>query len=110
MKQWDINLYPFPGAGPHPAVILTPDLLCADSRVELINGLICTSLKPRCQPHPNEAMLKGADGLEWETIVRCDLFHSLLKSKAGRLIGSVSLEQRRAISRAIIESFKLRAW
>lgn len=110
MKQWDIHLYPFPGAGPHPAVILTPDALCDDPRIELINGLICTSLKPGTRAHPNEAVLNGADGLDWETIVRCDLVHGLLRSKIGRLLGRVSVERRRSISRNIIECFKLRAW
>ena len=50
----------------------------ADDVLVHVNGLIC--VLPRGRPLGSiEVLLDQADGLEWETAVRCDLIHLLAR-------------------------------
>ncbi len=46
-------------------------------------------------------LLDEADGLDWETLCKCDLFHLVLKSKLTDQRGQVTPERRRTIIRMI---------
>jgi mRNA-degrading endonuclease toxin of MazEF toxin-antitoxin module len=107
MKQWDIIHYPFAEAGPHPAVVISNDERCANLGFSTLNVLICTSLKPGAKLKPTQVMLNGADGLDWETVVKCDAIQLVPRANFGRAIGSVSLACRKQIARTLIECFRL---
>jgi mRNA-degrading endonuclease toxin of MazEF toxin-antitoxin module len=95
MKPWDIHSFDFAGAGPHPAVIVShPDRV---AHADWVNVLICTTQRAARAPKENEVRLNSADGLDWETLCRCDLLWLVEKSKLGPRRGSVSRVRRRQI-------------
>ena len=102
MKPWEIHTYAFPGAGEHPAVIVSHPLRA--ERKDTVEVLLCTTLRPGHQPAPHEVVLNGADGLNWSTLCRCDLVYSVPRGHLTELRGRVSIERRRDIIRKIISS------
>ena len=56
----------------------------------------------------NEAMLDTADGLDWETAVRCDIIHLLPKASFGPARGRVSSARQIVIARKLAECLRLR--
>ncbi|MFZ4766194.1 MAG: type II toxin-antitoxin system PemK/MazF family toxin [Roseimicrobium sp.] len=107
IRQWDIYLFPFPEAGPHPAVIISPDERCGNGQYTTVNALVCTSLRAGAAPKPTHVMLNSADGFDWKTCARCDVIHLIDKSQLGRRVGSVSIPRRRAIAKKINECLRL---
>lgn len=95
MKAWDIYTYDFGGAGPHPAVIVShPDRI---THADWVNVLIYTSQRSGKAPRENEVRLSGADGLDWETLCRCDVLWLVEKAKLKQRRGSVTRLRRRQI-------------
>jgi mRNA-degrading endonuclease toxin of MazEF toxin-antitoxin module len=87
MKQWDIWTCDFADAGPHPAVVVShPDRV---ARAPLVNVLIGSSQRANRPARENEVVLNGADGLDWETLVKCDLMYLVEKERLYRWRGSV---------------------
>lgn len=108
MQQWDIFLFPFADAGPHPAVILSSDERCSNPDLSHVNALICTSIRVTRPLKKHEVMLDAADGLDWETAVRCDLIHLLPKASFGAARGKVSPARQIVIARKLAECLRLR--
>jgi mRNA-degrading endonuclease toxin of MazEF toxin-antitoxin module len=105
MKQWEIWTFDFAEAGPHPAVIIShPDRV---ARAPLVNILLCSSHRATRAPHENEIMLNGADGLDWETLVKCDLAYLVEKERLYQKRGTVSAARRRALAQRIVGCFGL---
>ncbi len=103
MKQWDVWTCDFAEAGPHPAVIVShPDRV---DRAPLVNILIGSSQRASRIPRENEVILDVADGLEWETLVKCDLMYLVEKERLYRHRGSVMLPRRRALVQRINACF-----
>ena len=95
MKAWDIYTFDFAGAGPHPAVIVShPDRV---AHADWLNVLICTSQRAARAPRENEVRLNGADGLDWETLCRCDVLWLVEKAKLQQRRGTVTRVRRRQI-------------
>ena len=95
MKSWDIYAYDFGDAGPHPAVIVShPDRV---AKAEWVNVLLCTTQRANRSPKETEVRLNGADGLDWETLCRCDALWLVEKSKLTKKRGSVAIIRRRQI-------------
>lgn len=95
MRPWDIYNYDFQGAGPHPAVIVShPDRV---ANAAWLNVLICTTQRANRPPKETEVRLNGADGLDWETLCRCDVLWLVEKSKLSGKRGAVSRHRRRQI-------------
>ena len=95
MKAWDIYTFDFAGAGPHPAVIVShPDRV---AHADWVNVLIYTTQRAARPPRETEVRLNGADGLDWETLCRCDLLWLVEKSKLTGKRGSVCRVRRRQI-------------
>lgn len=95
MKAWDIYAYDFEDAGAHPAVIVShPDRV---AKASWVNVLLCTTQRANRPPNPTEVRLNGADGLDWETLCRCDALWLVEKSKLTRKRGTVSAIRRRQI-------------
>jgi mRNA-degrading endonuclease toxin of MazEF toxin-antitoxin module len=103
MKQWEIWTCDFADAGPHPAVIVShPDR--AD-RAPLINVLICSGQRASRASRENEILLNGADGLDWETLVKCDLMCLVERDQLYRRRGVVTPARRKAIVQRINGAF-----
>jgi mRNA-degrading endonuclease toxin of MazEF toxin-antitoxin module len=95
MKPWDIYTYDFGDAGPHPAVIVShPDRV---AKAEWVNVLLCATQRANRPPKPTEVRLNGADGLDWETLCRCDALWLVEKSKLTKKRGAVATIRRRRI-------------
>lgn len=107
MKQWDIVMFPFGEEGAHPAVILSNDERCQNPDIKRVNALLCTSAKVNRGPKLTEEVLDENDGLDWKTMVRCDMVHLLPKEQFKERRGEVSAVRRRAISRKLVEVFRL---
>jgi len=107
MKQWDIFLFPFTEEQPHPVVILSIDERAAGRKH--VNGLICVSLRGK-PLGLTEVLLDSADGLDWESAVRCDLVHLLERDRFRERRGSVIPDRQIQIGRKLIECFRLRTY
>lgn len=103
MKQWEIRKFPYPSADrPHWFVIVSPQALCANEQHPTVNGLLCTTLRPVGRPvKSHEVRLDPADGMEWDTVVKCSHIHELPKNQAGECLGSVTTVRQREISRTL---------
>ena len=81
---------------PHPVVIFSSDERAAARKH--VNGLICVTLRGRPLVL-HEVLLDRADGLDWETAVRCDLIHLLARDRFQEIRGRVSPDRQLQISR-----------
>lgn len=103
MKQWEIWTCEFADAGPHPAIIVShPD---RTARAPLINVLIASSQRANRPSRENEVLLNGADGLDWEALVKCDLMYLVEREQLYRRRGAVTSARRRRIIQRINSSF-----
>ena len=102
MKAWEIWSYQ-PEGWPeaHPAVITSAPLRVTNKPE--INVLVCTS-KANRPPLPFEVLQDSADGLDWPTLCKCDLFHLVKKEALSGLRGEVTAERRRQIIATINRS------
>jgi mRNA-degrading endonuclease toxin of MazEF toxin-antitoxin module len=97
MRQWDIFTWE-----DHPAVIVShPDRV---TRKEIVNVLSCTSQRAARPPKAHEVLLDRADGLDWETLCRCDVLYSVEKSVLGLRRGRVTSERQRQIISRVIQA------
>ena len=103
MKQWEIWTCNFAEAGPHPAVIVSHGDRVA--RAPLVNVLIGSSQKASRPARENEVVLNGADGLDWETLVKCDLMYLVEKERLYRRRGTVTAARRRALVQRVNACF-----
>lgn len=106
--QWDIASFDFPApVGEHPVVIISnPDRA---GRAKVVNVLYCTTQRQSRPPGPDEVLLNGADGLDWETYCRCDHIFSVEREKLKARVGGakVSVARRRQIAAKMVELFRL---
>jgi mRNA-degrading endonuclease toxin of MazEF toxin-antitoxin module len=103
MKQWDIWTCDFADAGSHPAVVIShPDRV---ARAPLVNVLIGSSQQAGRPARENEILLNGADGLDWETLVKCDLMYLVEKERLYRCRGTVGIPRRRALVQRVNACF-----
>ena len=105
MKPWEIWSYNFPGIGVHPAVVLGTDDRIRSKPV--VSILICSSQRATRGAKLHEVILNSADGLNWETLCKCDIIYAALKKDLTQHRGIVTIERRRAIAQRIIEQLGL---
>jgi len=90
----------------HPAVIVSGPARCAHKPI--VNILSCSSHRGIRKPELWEVVLDRADGLDWETLCRCDLLYAVhrqeLTERRG-LVGFERRERRRSIIRVIVSTF-----
>ena len=72
-----------------------------------VNLLMCSSQRASRPARAHEVMLDTADGLDWETVCRCDIIFLADKGQLRRQRGSVTPERRRHIVQRILASM---AW
>ncbi len=96
LKAWDIYSYQPPGwPGPHPCVIVShPNRVAQKPDVTI---LLCASQPAQRGAHSHEVILDQADGLDWPTLCKCDLLHSVKKAELKHYRGHVSGARRRQI-------------
>ena len=105
LSQWDIWTCDFADAGPHPAVTFShPDRV---ARAPLVNVLIASSQQASRPARENEMVLNGAKGLDWETLVKCDLMYLVEKDWLYPHRGSVSAARCRALVQRLNACFGL---
>jgi mRNA-degrading endonuclease toxin of MazEF toxin-antitoxin module len=105
MKPWEIWTWKFPDAGEHPAVILG-----TEERVRLkprVCVLLCSTQRATRNAEVHEVVLDQTDGLEWETLCKCDVVYAAPKGDLTRRRGAVSTERRRAIAERVIRGLGL---
>ena len=103
MTQWEIWTWDFPGArGAHPAVIISSPARVANTNE--VNVLLCSTQRAARNPKTYEVLLDAADGLNWETLCRCDLLFLAEKSDLRNQRGLVTRERRRQMVTRIINS------
>jgi mRNA-degrading endonuclease toxin of MazEF toxin-antitoxin module len=105
MKPWDIYTWNFPGAESHPAVVLGTETRIANK--PKINVLFCSSKRASRTPEAIEIMLDQAEGLDWETLCKCDLIFAVPKEQLVHKRGSVTPARRRQIAERVIRALGL---
>ncbi len=75
------------------------------ARAPLVNVLIGSSQRATREARENEVVLNGADGLDWETLIKCDLMYLVEKERLYRRRGSVGTARRRALVRRLNACF-----
>lgn len=106
MTPWEVYQWKFPH-GEHPAVIVSPHDRCANPDIETVNVVGCSSRRASREPSAHEVMLDKEDGLDWETLARCDVLYLARKTELVRRQGTLTYERRRAIGEKIIRLFGL---
>lgn len=105
MKPWEVWTWKFPDAGEHLAVVLgTKERLKLKPRVSVI---LCSTQRATRKPELHEVILDEADGLDRDTLCKCDLIYAVPKSELVQRRGSVTAERRRAIAERIIRGLGL---
>lgn len=105
MKPWEVWSWKFPDAGEHPAVLLgTEERLRLKARVCV---LLCSSQRAARAPEAHEVLLDEADGLNWQTLCKCDVVYAVAKSELVNRRGSVTFERRHAIAERVIRALGL---
>jgi mRNA-degrading endonuclease toxin of MazEF toxin-antitoxin module len=106
VKQWDTSQWTFPH-GTHPCVIVSRTARCQNPAFETVNVLACQSQRATRPASDLEALLDVEDGMDWQTLVRCDFLWVAPKSELRQQRGSVSAERRRTIGTTIIRTLGL---
>ena len=65
---------------------------------------MCSSKRATRKAEPHEVVLDEADSMDWPTLCKCDLIHTVLKSELTRRRGTVSALRRAVLIRTIIAS------
>ena len=106
MKPWEVWQWEFPH-GSHPAIIVSPEARCENRQILTVNVLGCSTQRARRRPEAHEVLLDKADGLDWETLCRCDVLFLAQKSELMRFRGTVTYERRRELGQRMIRLFGL---
>lgn len=103
MKPFDIFMWQAPGwSAPHPAVVVShPQRAAAKERVEVV---LCTSQRVNRQPDSHEILLDKVDGLDWETICKCDLIYAVPREDLKQRKGRVSEARQGILLRRILSA------
>ena len=107
MTPWQIWTYDFEEEQTHPVVIFSNAIRVANSDLERVNVLLCTTMRghKHYTPKPHEVMLDVEDGLDWATRCRCDAIYYVRKDKLREHRGIVTRERQRSISNTILRFF-----
>jgi mRNA-degrading endonuclease toxin of MazEF toxin-antitoxin module len=105
MKPWDIYTWEFPDVESHPAVVLGTEARLANK--PKVNVLFCSSKRATRQAEALEVILDTADGVDWETLCKCDLVFAVPKDQLTRKRGSVTQARRRQIAERVIRGLGL---
>ena len=96
LNRWDVVFVPADEKDSvgHPAVVLSPPDILADSRQTRINVLVGTKKQPAETAKPHQVLLDDADGLEFMTLLNCALIYQVRKANILRVTGTVTHNRR----------------
>jgi mRNA-degrading endonuclease toxin of MazEF toxin-antitoxin module len=100
MKQWEIWKFPYPTADrAHWFVIISRSVWGENPDTVSVNGLLCTTLRPSGRElKSHEVRLDAADGMDWDTVVKCSYVHELPAARAVEKRGPVASVRQRGIA------------
>lgn len=99
MNAWEIYEADL-GWGVHPVVIVSHPVRAACK--EFVEILDCSSQRASRPPRDHEVLLDQSDGLEWETLCKCDCIYAVPRNELKQRRGVVCAERRRQIVRTLI--------
>jgi hypothetical protein len=100
MKPFDVFFWqPHGWPEPHPCVVIAHPSRAANK--DPVEVLICSSKRATRDTQSHEVMLDSADSMDWPTLCKCDLIHTVPKSEL-TLPGTVSLPRRQLLVRTLI--------
>ena len=101
MKPFDVfHWQPKGWPEPHPCVVISHR-----SRAEKkdpVEVVMCSTRRATRQAEAHEVILDDADGMDWPTICKCDLVHTVPKAELKNHRGSISIGRRPILVRTII--------
>lgn len=106
MKPFEVYDWAFE-FGTHPAIIVSPAGRCANADLDTVNVIACSSQRAARPARVHEVLLDEADGLEWETLARCDVLYLAPKRELKRRRGALTAERRRQLGQKVIQLFQL---
>jgi mRNA-degrading endonuclease toxin of MazEF toxin-antitoxin module len=103
MKPFDIFMWQAAGwPEPHPAVVVSHADRAA--RKDPVEVLLCATKRATRKAEPHEVVLDQADGLDWETLCKCDVIYAVprpdLERKPAK--GRVTPERQAQLVRTIL--------
>jgi mRNA-degrading endonuclease toxin of MazEF toxin-antitoxin module len=101
VKQWDTFDCEF-AHGKHPCIVISPTDRCLNPDFQTVNVLAGQTHRANRSPRENEFLINGADGMDWETLVRCDFIWVARKHDLKTRRGRVGAERRRALGQKLI--------
>lgn len=108
MRRWEIFEADIPPGGTkHPVVVFSPNSICENAGIDVINVLLCSSIKEGETLSESEVGLDSADGLERLTGCQCHMLWHVKKVRLVTLRGVVSELRRDVIRRKLREAFLL---
>jgi len=109
LRQWEVVKVRFRpnDRDEHPAIVVSNDEHCGDSRLARLNVLYGTKTSPGNPPRPHQALVNSAEGLDFLTAVDGSYFYTVKKDAITQSIGTVGIERRRALKRTIIAACRL---
>ena len=107
MKQFDIFTWRFPH-GEHPAVIVSPQDWIEHKPT--VNVLACSSHRARRPADVHELILDDADGLDWQTLCRCDHLFDAPKDELIQRRGHVAPDRQIQLVRKVVSTFAWRLY
>lgn len=110
-RQWDVvkvKINPDRDIDAHPAVVVSADEICSDSRQLRLNVLFGSKKPPAADKRRYGVLLNGADGLAFITEVDCGFVHVVSKEKIIETAGRVVPVRQREIVRKMIECWRFR--
>ncbi len=101
MKRFEIFSWQPPGwPEPHPCVIVShPTRGAHKPDVEVV---ICSTQRAARKSGPHQVILDEADGLDWQTLCKCDQIFSVPRGKLSKRRGTVTPARQLQIVRTII--------
>src|SRR5687768_13444284 len=103
MKPFDVYFWqPRGWPEPHPCVVISHPSRAANK--DTVEVLMCSSKRATREAQPHEVILDDADGMDWPTICKCDLVHTVPKGELKQFRGSVTGPRRKALVRTVIEA------
>jgi mRNA-degrading endonuclease toxin of MazEF toxin-antitoxin module len=101
VKAWEVWKCDL-GHGPHPVVIVSHPLRAANKPI--VEVIDCSTQRAARPPDRHEVLLDTADGMDWETLCKCDCIYAVKKTDLSNCRGLVTVDRRRQIIRAILRA------
>jgi len=103
MKPFDVFFWQ-PSGWPesHPCVVISHPSRAANK--DPVEVLMCSSKRASRAAEAHEVILDDDDAMDWPTICKCDLIHTVPKSELKRFRGTVSPSRRALLIRMVIAS------